>query len=853
MSLFKTRDWWSVGVGEEEEFDFGCLTVGNIDNSSDDLGKYNLSQSDMTSHSIRYTHNTDSTTGIKAFDLLETVAMSDNGTSPSELCQARSVTESNQLAVLHPRKLAVYSIKAISGTVEHGQQYQIQLLYEHNLQRTTYNFCYGPFGGVKGKDFICVQSMDGTVSFFEQESFAFCRFLPGALLPGPISYIPRLDSFVIVSSSWQAESYKYQSLASAAESPGVNETQNIKSGKKVVADWTFSLGEPALDIYVMSGIQTSQQFFVFPGERNIFCLSEGGVLKYMSKMEYDPTCFCPYASLAEGTINYMVATTTNSLMVCQDVTLKWAAKLEHVPVQIKVANFQDLKGCIVTLSDDGHLQCSYLGTDPAIFIPPSTEARELNYQAMDLEMSKLQKKIREKAHKSVITPNLKTDDDLQLSVQANQQLDDISVSMIRTLDRDSLYYVFLFQITVKSKTLIENIQIDIHTNWPLASSQYSYEIPSLESGKSTELSVKYYIKGHSLPCNLVSEVTARYLNAVGAPRIVTAKVKLPLKLIVRPVYPMKNAEYKLTIDTNKPPVNLNDIFPDLLGENAGGAGAALGFQFFGGPTVTILASKTSQRYRIQCDQFEAMWLPLKELVERMSSYLNRGKSGDFKPSFDGSLPLQEYFELIEAHFEYRMNSVKCKEMLGQRSSQFRVIQRRLLTKFKDKTPSPLQNLDTLLEGTYRQLLALAEAIEDNDHAQNVTSNNLSSGTYLLNYLIKLWLDLSEEEFNILTAAITPRVNDNDQHGWEEMVDAAVTHLLRTVLAKTAKDTAINPSPLTIPNDTSKVKKHLALFCDRLGKGARLVEGLRGKNLVVQAPVSVSDINSSSGQMIWILP
>ena len=54
-----------------------------------------------------------------------------------------------------------------------------------------------------------MQSMDGTVSVYEQETFAFSRFLPGALLPGPISYVPKTDSFVTVSSSRQVESYKY--------------------------------------------------------------------------------------------------------------------------------------------------------------------------------------------------------------------------------------------------------------------------------------------------------------------------------------------------------------------------------------------------------------------------------------------------------------------------------------------------------------------------------------------------------------------------------------------------------------------------------------------------------------------
>jgi len=51
------------------------------------------------------------------------------------------------------------------------------------------------------------------------------------------------------------------------------------------------------------------------------------------------------------------------------------------------------------------------------------------------------------------------------------------------------------------------------------------------------------------------------LTLTGAPRVATGKVKLPIKLVVKPVLPVKNAEYKLTLDSNKPPCNLNDIFP----------------------------------------------------------------------------------------------------------------------------------------------------------------------------------------------------------------------------------------------------------------------------------------------------
>lgn len=45
-------------------------------------------------------------------------------------------------------------------------------------------------------------------------------------------------------------------------------------------------------------------------------------------------------AVSEGTINYLVATHTKSLLVYQDVTLKWAAKTEFTPVQCHVANFK---------------------------------------------------------------------------------------------------------------------------------------------------------------------------------------------------------------------------------------------------------------------------------------------------------------------------------------------------------------------------------------------------------------------------------------------------------------------------------------------------------------------------------
>ena len=44
----------------------------------------------------------------------------------------------------------------ISGAVEHGNHYTLNLVYEHILERTAYNMTYGPFGGVKSKCYMYI-------------------------------------------------------------------------------------------------------------------------------------------------------------------------------------------------------------------------------------------------------------------------------------------------------------------------------------------------------------------------------------------------------------------------------------------------------------------------------------------------------------------------------------------------------------------------------------------------------------------------------------------------------------------------------------------------------------------------
>ncbi|XP_014787974.1 protein PTHB1 isoform X2 [Octopus bimaculoides] len=823
MSLFKVRDWWSTKVGVEEEFDQGCLCVANIINGEQQDQIITGSFQGMLR--IYNPQPTKTDHGWSGFSpqhlLLET---------PFQLPilqisagQFVSGTDKLYLAILHPQKLSVYGVTAVTGHVEQGSHYQLYHMYEHNLQRSVYNFCYGPFGNVYGKDFICVQSLDGTVSVFEQESYAFTRFLPAAFIPGPMKYVPSTDSLVTVSSSRLVECYKYQVLAVATDSKTKEESQNIKQGKRVTPHWVYGIEENALDITTITYCaQETLCFILVLGERNIYLLTENGCLHFMKKLEYDVSCFCSYVS---NSVKYLVATHAASLLVYQDVELLWAAKMDHTPVHICTGTFQGIKGLVVSLTENGYLQVSYLGSDPDLFTPPMVDSRDVRYDDIDKEITSLNKKIRQLSHKAdVLIPHPKESEELTVNADLLPELQTRIIGNYSEYETEHEVSCVSLKIVFKSKTVLENVNCQICLGNHITAEKPEFHLNKLEPNRPHETIMCVYPSSLDMPTSLAVQVCTSYLRpSSGSSRRVVTDLRLPLRLVVKPAVPMKNANYKITIDSNKASLNLNKIFPDLTDPSGSGSNSVVGCEYLNGTIVTILASK-SDRYRIQCDRFEAMYILCEELVRRLRKNFEHERHSDFKLGFSSSLPLPEYFELINTHLEHRQEVERCKEELATKAAQFRAIQRRLLIKYKDKSPLHLVGLDILLEETYHQILLLSEMIEGNQRELELASDHLSSGTSLLNLLIRLWYPghMTDQEFAVLNTVLSPIINNNNHQGWEENVDAAITHMLRTVLAKNTKDTTINPPPFSLPSDSSKVCKHITTFCEKLGKGIKLV-------------------------------
>jgi len=89
-----------------------------------------------------------------------------------------------------------------------------------------------------------------------------------------------------------------------------------------------------------------------------------------------------------------------------------------------------------------------------------------------------------------------------------------------------------------------------------------------------------------------------------------------------------------------------------------------------------------------------------------------GDDDNFEITSPDAIPLPELFSYIDEHNHCRVEISKLRKSLEDRTYQFRTIQKRLLNRFKDKNPNPLNNLDYLLNHTYMQIVESATQIEE---------------------------------------------------------------------------------------------------------------------------------------------
>ena len=291
--------------------------------------------------------------------------------------------------------------------------------------------------------------------------------------------------------------------------------------------------------------------------------------------------------------------------------------------------------------------------------------------------------------------------------------------------------------------------------------------------------------------------TASYKSPTGEPRTSHCQFTLPLGLVARVVPGAGEARCKLTLDTDKEPVHIPTLYQDMaeslrLPDGSLPAANLLSFAYTSGEEVKIIASKNAGRYRIQSTSLGAMCHVAGDLTRRLEAYF-AAKGGQCCFSFSESIPLPEYLECVERHHALRKDMAVRRDRLADRAQQYRSVQKRLLVRYKERNPAPVGHLDLLLQGTYDELLDLGTAYEEQQAMLKRVSGELSCATRLVLRLMAYKFQLDEENVKVLTSHWTADVDDNLEQGWEERVNSALLHLLRSTMAK-AKENRPEPEP-----------------------------------------------------------
>lgn len=151
-----------------------------------------------------------------------------------------------------------------------------------------------------------------------------------------------------------------------------------------------------------------------------------------------------------------------------------------------------------------------------------------------------------------------------------------------------------------------------------------------------------------------------------------------------------------------------------------------------------------------------------------------------------------------------------------------------MIRYKERNPTPFNNIDLLFEYAYRQIIEASLKREKKQQQLKEASMKLSCATSLILLLAKLNLEMPDKEFELLKNYLSPNVVDSDEMGWEEITDASMCQLLKTSLAKNTKEQNITIQPIKFPKDIKKVQKHIAGVFDRLLKGGSLLPNKKEK-------------------------
>lgn len=881
MSIFKVKEFWSTSIAGE--YDVGGLVCGSLDRHD---GGSMIATGSFGGLLRIYSP---SRREYKADDLILEEDL-DYPILQMKMGKFLAGSDDMALAVLHPRKLTVYELS--KGTLENDDDdggttvYKLEKHYDNLLGLDGEHFsafcmCTGVFGNGGGQEMIIVQSIDGKLQIFEGQNLVFTRQFVDCLYPGPLEYLQSLDAFVTVNTACEAQCVRYQNFVSSQKDIGANSDAGGKTGsfgitamKSNVFEWSTVVGEHCL--YVFSGMfvgqgdndrnnkQTGVELMLV-GESSLHVLSDGGRLKSQKKLDQNPVCACSYPSGTGILDNLAVATQEGNLHIFSELCLIWAARLDSVPVALTIAGFADHDGMIVALDETGRLSISYLGTRPPSSIASSAASRDLDYERIDEEHRQLLMSIREHQSETKTEPKdriiIRTQLPKELDMGAQGPETDIDMPEGLVTLGDALEEVQSSQllkvcvrlfIAYTGSASVTNVNISVSTPRFCHVVPKSCVLKEVKANSTPQLVRLYlYASKDELAQSLSAEVCVTYQAQSGEHRVASHTFGLPIFLACALRAPVKSAEHKFTLDTGDLPAQpATTLFEDLVvasheagvdvAEMVGHTEQAVGLQLWRGhgeghqepAVVSVLVSKTSGRYRVQSDCLPALALVLSEVRRRLElTFKEEKEAGRRVVTCGDALPLPLFFDEIDLHLAARHSLRDTYSALNDLAHLYRVVEKRLLTRFKEKNATALGGLDDVLNDTYAKLTGAADAASEAQRELALRHRGIDGMARVLVELATMRGDGREEQQReVLLAYLCPSLlagkgscsGELEGTGWEEMCETGLTYLLKTTLAqKSDPSYRVTGKAPSMPEDSGVLKQRVTLLFDRLDEGGSL--------------------------------
>ncbi|XP_049866625.1 protein PTHB1 isoform X2 [Pectinophora gossypiella] len=783
MSLFKVKQWWSNERLQSEETNEGfqnssCLKVDKFNSHTDSdcvvVGDGMILKIYKPSKDVDVSHT------LLEAQLSATILQIETG-------KFVAGSEDRQILVLHPQSYGVYQLNRKEGHTDAGEQNLLKLLTKHTFTRRAHSLTCGPFGNIKTRDFICIQALDGSLSFFDQESFLFMYISHDVIIPGPVCYIASSDSFVLCKSTWVIEIHSYQQLREFSE-------LNVRQNKKHIPQWVYNAGEEISSVQV---IQTSSNIssILALGERHLCCFQDNGLMKFMIKFDYMPICFFAYLIEPTARLLVMISSEDSKLYIYEGTTLLWSCDLLYTAVSISRCFLKYLPGGIVTLSTKGVVTVSYLGTEPDLNSNAGPMINEvIDPEQIQSELGEVEEKLTKILDgEEGIDRYTNVDQILKIKADVGKPVQNLHDEFTRdsNITLHLLKCPVVVMLSCQDPNSLKSVQITFGCYPPFECSDSSICLENINGTEIIETQV--FIASPTDISDTKVRIIFTIIDATGKINVTDREVLLPLSLYCLPTEAVIEDDFILRIHTNTPCADLVEVFTDFTKEDLTKYGISdnnITFTYRSTKkTVTLKA--TDNQYIIEAKDYSDMTAVLQHFTMKLASHFERSGVKDFRISIridkdTAKMLTHNFMKNIESHAKERVKSKKFEDELTVLQRQFTLVQKKLLVQYGSLPPGDCDPLEFLMKDTHRRIV---KTVHDIIECRESVCRVGNSVTAVGRLLIFIFQQTVEDDFKVklIEEMLTLGSLYYDYQDWEEAVTQALTYILNNVFQKSEKD------------------------------------------------------------------